>query len=349
MNKPPGNPADRHIKNYSPDSLAPILADMGFEKFRLDQILSWLYNKGVTSWEDMRNVGKSQRKALAQRFELGILTPESVQKSKDGTRKYLFKLDDSSKVESVLIPDGKRKTLCISSQVGCALGCKFCHTGTMGLKRNLEQWEIIEQILAVTRERPASQAPTNVVLMGMGEPLMNYDNVVGAVELMVLDRGMAFSHRHITLSTAGIPKMIDRLAEDEVPLSIAISLNAADDELRSRIMPVNVKYPLSEVLAAIERYPFSNRRRVTFEYIMFRGVNDDELNARKLANRVKRFPCKINLIPFNGFPGCEFEASDPEAVEKFAAVLRDKHLSVFVRKSRGADIMAACCQLAAKE
>ena len=336
------------IKNLSSEDLAGKLAEMGLETFRVPQILSWLYNKGVTGWEDMTNLSKSLRAELAERFTLGVLEPAQVQISADGTRKYLFRLPDGLKIESVLIPDGRRITLCVSSQVGCALGCRFCYTGTMGFKRNLETWEIMEQILAVRRDRPAAQAPTNIVFMGMGEPLLNYDNVVNAARMLALDVGLNFSSRHVTLSTVGIPELLERLADDSVPLSLAISLNAAKDDLRSKIMPVNKKYPLEKVLEALEKYPLLHRRRFTFEYVMLRGINDDELCARQIANCVKRFPCKVNLISFNSFPGCDYEPSVKEVIERFQRWLREKNISAFIRKSRGLDIMAACGQLAAR-
>ena len=336
------------IKNFSVQDLAEKLAEMGLESFRQAQILSWLYNKGVTSWEEMTNLSKSLRTELAEHFSLGVLEPAQVQVSSDGTRKYLFELPDGLKVESVLIPDGRRITLCVSTQVGCALGCKFCYTGTLGFKRNLETWEIMEQALAVRRDRPADEAPTNIVFMGMGEPLLNYENVVRAVRLLALDTGLNFGSRRITLSTVGIPDLLDRLAKDNAPLSMAISLNAPRDNLRSRIMPVNKRYPLEKVLAALEKYPLAHRRRFTFEYVMLRGVNDDELCARQLANCVKRFPCKVNLISFNPFPGCEYESSGLEVTQRFQESLREKHISAFIRNSRGSDIMAACGQLAAK-
>lgn len=336
------------IKNLSSEYLAEKLAEMGLETFRGNQILSWLYNKGVTGWEGMTNLSKSLRAELAERFMLGVLEPAQVQISVDGTRKYLFQLPDGLKIESVLIPDGRRITLCVSTQVGCALGCRFCYTGTMGFKRNLETWEIMEQVLAVRRDRPVAQAPTNIVFMGMGEPLLNYDNLVRAVRLLAMDVGLNFSSRHVTLSTVGIPELLDRLADDSVPISLAISLNAAKNDLRSKIMPVNKKYPLDEVLEVLEKYPLSHRRRVTFEYVMLKGINDDELCARQLANCIKRFPCKVNLIPFNSFPGCDYEPSGMEAIERFQRWLREKNISAFIRKSRGPDIMAACGQLAAR-
>ncbi len=336
------------IKNLSVEELDDRLAEMGLEKYRLAQILGWLYNKGVTGWDAMTNLRKSLRADLAEHFSIGILEPATVQVSEDSTRKYLFELEDGLKIESVLIPDGKRKTLCISSQVGCAMGCRFCYTGELGFTRNLDVWEIIEQVLAVRRERPASEAPTNIVFMGMGEPLLNYDNVIRAVRLLVLDEGLNFSSRHITISTVGIPDLIDRLARQATPLNLAVSLNAPDDDLRSAIMPVNRRYPLDKVFAALDKFPLPSRRRITFEYIMLKDLNDDELTARRLANRVKRIPCKVNLIPFNSFPGCDFKPSPPEVIERFQALLRSKHISAFIRESRGADIMAACGQLAAR-
>lgn len=319
---------------------------LGLPRYRADQLIGWIYDKGVTDWDSMTNISKPLRAQLREIFSHRIFVPEKIQISADGTRKYRFALTDGARVESVLIPEERRRTLCVSSQVGCALRCAFCLTGALGFSRNLETWEIVEQILAVRRERPPEEAPSNVVLMGMGEPLLNYENVARAARLMALDHGLKFSHRRITLSTVGIPKALDRLAHDNVPVSLAISINAADEETRSRIMPVNKSYPLAEVIEALERFPLSNRKRITFEYVMLSGINDSPLHARKLANRIKRFPCKINLIPFNPFPGSDLRPSPRDAVEEFQRILHEKHFTTVIRKSRGADIMAACGQLA---
>lgn len=333
------------IKNLLLEEIAARLGELGLPRYRADQLIGWIYEKGVTDWNSMTNLSKALRAQLAEIFTHRILVPQKVQVSSDGTRKYLFELSDGALVESVLIPEERRRTLCVSSQVGCALACAFCFTGTLGFSRNLETWEIMEQLLAVKRDRPPEEAATNVVLMGMGEPLLNYENVVRAARLMALDNGMKFSHHRITLSTVGIPKLLDRLAHDNAPVSLAISVNAPDEETRSRIMPVNKSYPLEEVIAALERFPLPNRKRITFEYVMLAGINDSQLHARKLANKIKRLPCKVNLIPFNPFPGSDFRPSPREVVEDFQQILREKHLTTIIRKSRGQDIMAACGQL----
>ena len=335
------------IKNLLPEEIAGRLNMLGLPRYRADQIIGWIYDKGVTDFDSMTNLSKALRAQIKEIFTHRILVPKKVWISTDGTRKYLFELPDGACIESVLIPEERRRTLCVSSQVGCALACSFCFTGTMGFTRNLETWEIIEQALAVRRERPIEEWPTNVVLMGMGEPLLNYENVIRAARLMARDIGLKFSHRRITLSTVGIPMMLDRLAHDDAPVSLAISINAPDDQTRSRIMPVNRSYPLDEVIEALERFPLTNRKKITFEYVMLAGINDSPLHARKLANKIKRFPCKVNLIYFNPYPGSEFKASPREAVEEFQKILREmKHLTTIIRKSRGQDIMAACGQLA---
>jgi len=347
MSRADGNRPEQ-IKNFSPDELAARLAGMGLERFRVDQVMGWIYGKNTVEWENMTNLGKSLRKRFAEIFNIGVLDPSDEQVSEDGARKLLFELEDGEKVESVYIPDGKRRTLCVSSQVGCSLGCRFCRTATLGFTRNLETWEIMEQLLAFRRLLPVDCAPTNVVFMGMGEPLLNYENVKRAVVLMADDRGVNLSRRHITVSTAGIPDKIRLLGLEKVPASLAVSLNAPDDETRSMIMPVNRRYPLGELFGALRKYPVPRRRRITFEYVMLKGVNDRVGQARDLARLLKGIPSKVNLIPFNPFPGSDYEPSPMEVIERFQAELRGFGVSAFIRKSRGSDIMAACGQLAAK-
>lgn len=337
------------IKNFSVDEFAAELEYAGFERYRTEQILTWIYARGVTDWDAMTNLSKSGRVELESLFRVGILDPARVQISSDGARKYLFELEDGLKIESVLIPDGRRVTLCVSTQVGCALACKFCFTGMMGFIRNLQQWEILEQVLAVRRDRPPEEWPTNVVFMGMGEPLMNYENVMRAVRIMMLDYGLNLSPRRITLSTAGIPDKIEKLAGERPQISIALSLNAPDNELRTKLMPVNKRHSIEDVFSALKKFPLTNRRRITFEYIMLKGKNDDELSARRLANLVKRFPCKVNLIPFNPYPGAFLEPSSMRDIEVFQEILKSKNISAFIRRSRGSDILAACGQLAVRE
>lgn len=336
------------IKNLKPSMVERTVLEMGLPRYRADQLINWIYAKWVTDWEVMTNLSKELRKKLSEKFLHQILVPEEILSSRDGTRKFLFRLKDDLTIESVLIPDRDRRTLCISSQVGCALKCAFCYTGTIGFKRNLETWEILEQVLAVKRALPLEEHPTNIVFMGMGEPLLNYDNVIRAVEILNLDNGLKFSHRRMTISTAGIIPAIEKLSREQAPISLALSLNASDDKTRSVIMPITQRYPLDEVLKALEKFPLSNRKRITFEYVMLKDVNDTPLHARQLANKIKRFPCKVNLIPFNPFPNAPFSASSAERVEEFQKILREKHISAFIRKSRGADILAACGQLAGK-
>lgn len=336
------------IKNLTPSMLEHIIVGMGLPRYRTDQIINWIYAKGVTDWDTMTNLSKELRKQLAQNFSHQILVPKEILLSRDGTRKFLFVLKDGLTIESVLIPDKDRRTLCISSQVGCPLKCGFCYTGTIGFKRHLETWEILEQVLAVKRALRVDEHPTNIVFMGMGEPLLNYDNVIKAVEILNMDNGLKFSHRRITISTAGILPAIEKLSQEQAPISLALSLNAPDDKTRSKIMPINKNYPLDEVLKALTKFPLSNRKRITFEYVMLADVNDTPLHARQLGNKIKSFPCKVNLIPFNLFPNASFSPSPADTIEEFQKTLREKHISTFIRKSRGADILAACGQLAGK-
>lgn len=336
------------IKNLTPSMLEHIIVGMGLPRYRTDQIINWIYAKGVTDWDTMTNLSKELRKQLAQNFSHQILVPKEILLSRDGTRKFLFVLKDGLTIESVLIPDKDRRTLCISSQVGCPLKCGFCYTGTIGFKRHLETWEILEQVLAVKRALRVDEHPTNIVFMGMGEPLLNYDNVIKAVEILNMDNGLKFSHRRITISTAGILPAIEKLSQEQAPISLALSLNAPDDKTRSKIMPINKNYPLDEVLKALTKFPLSNRKRITFEYVMLADVNDTPLHARQLGNKIKSFPCKVNLIPFNLFPNASFSPSPADTIEEFQKTLWEKHISTFIRKSRGADILAACGQLAGK-
>lgn len=347
MSRAHGNKPEQ-IKNFSPDELAARLADLGLERFRGVQVMGWLYGKGVTGWESMTNLSKPLRSELAGIFNIGVLQPSGELVSADGARKFLFELKDGNRIESVYIPDGKRRTLCISTQVGCSMGCKFCRTATLGFRRNLETWEIMEQLLAVRRRLPEDSAPTNVVFMGMGEPLLNYDNVVRAVRLITADNGVNLGRRHVTISTVGIPDKIRMLGVEKAPASPAVSLNAPDDETRSIIMPANRRYPLRQLFKSLRSYPAPRGRRITFEYVMLKDINDGEDRARKLAKLLKGIPSKVNLIPFNPFPGCDYESTPMEGIERFQAVLRRLGVSAFIRKSRGSDIMAACGQLAAE-
>jgi 23S rRNA (adenine2503-C2)-methyltransferase len=350
-----------NIKVMSRDEIVSTLGTMGFRKYRGGQVFAWLYGRGAVSFEDMTDISRQERAELAERFFIPRLRLAAVETSSDGTRKFLFLLDDGHSVESVLIPDEDRLTLCISSQVGCGQACRFCLTGAGGFTRNLKAHEIVDQVVEVERTLvevaggcgagdrlpllDAGRRITNLVLMGMGEPLANYDEVVKALAIVTAEEGMGFSPRRVTLSTAGLVPEMEKLGRSGLKVNLAVSLNAATDEVRSRIMPVNRRYPLQELLAACRRYPLEPRRRITFEYVLLRGVNDREEDARRLVRLLHGIRCKINLIPFNPLPGSEFGRPDEGQVTKFQTILVGHHFTAPVRTSRGRDISAACGQL----
>ncbi len=333
-------------------------------RMRAQQIWHWLYHRGVTSFADMTNVSKALRQRLEETFDISRPEVAARQISVDGTRKWLLRLppDDTGarhEVEVVYIPEEDRGTLCISSQVGCTLNCTFCHTGTQRLVRNLTAGEIVSQVLvakddlgdwpdriAQDPDAPASgRWITNVVLMGMGEPLYNFDNVREAVAIISDGEGISLSRRRITLSTAGVAPLIPK-AGAEMDVMLAISLHATTDEVRDRLVPLNRKYPIAEVLEACRNYPgLSNARRITFEYVMLKGINDSVADAKRLVGLLKGIPAKVNLIPFNPWPGSPYECSDWETIERFAEVVNRAGYASPVRSPRGRDIMAACGQL----
>jgi len=335
-------------------------------QMRVSQVWSWLYVRGATDFTAMTNIGKGLRERFAALFTLDRPEIVTEQVSMDGTRKWLLRLaparagEKPAEVETVYIPEPDRGTLCVSSQVGCTLSCTFCHTGTQKLVRNLTAGEIVAQIL-IARDRigdwPGASAPdprglpnterklTNVVLMGMGEPLYNFDNVKAAMEIAADGDGLSLSKRRITLSTSGVVPMIPR-AGAEMGTMLAISLHAVRDELRDVLVPINRKWPISELLAACRAYPgLSNARRITFEYVMLKGVNDSIAEAKELVRLLKGIPAKINLIPFNPWPGSPYECSDWETIERFADVVNRAGYASPIRTPRGRDIMAACGQL----
>jgi len=328
------------LKNHDLDELESFIAGCGKERYRARQIFKWLYQKGAVSFEEMSNLSKEFRRELSETAFISELVPEVTEVSLDGTRKYLFRLADGNSIESVLIPEEDRNTLCISSQVGCAMGCQFCMTGSFRLVRNLSTAEIVNQICAVKREADVK----NIVFMGMGEPLANLENVIRALRIITDDDGLQFSTRRVTVSTAGLVPELDRLGE-AVTANLAVSLNATTDELRDRIMPVNRVYPLRELLAACKRFPLPSRRYITFEYVLIRGLNDSIDDARRLVRLVSGIPCKINLIAFNEHERCSFRSPSQEAIDVFHKYLLDKHFTVITRASRGGDISAACGQL----
>ena len=286
------------------------------------------------------NLSKDFRQELEKIASISNLEPEVIEASADGTKKYLFRLADGNAIESVLIPDEDRTTLCISSQVGCAMGCEFCLTGTFKLTRNLTTAEIVNQVCAVKRLEPVR----NIVFMGMGEPLANLKNVIGALKILTDPDGFQFSTRKVTVSTAGlVPEMAELGAA--VTVNLAVSLNATTDEVRDRIMPINRRYPLKALLAACKAFPLPSRRWITMEYVMIRGVNDSLDDARRLVRLISNIPSKVNLIPFNEHDGCAFQTPNQDTIDRFHKFLLDKHVTVITRSSRGSDISAACGQL----
>jgi 23S rRNA (adenine2503-C2)-methyltransferase len=361
------------LKNLTLPALEQFLQGQGKERFRALQVFKWIYQQDIVNFDEMTNISKTLRTELAETAFISNLETEAVEEGSDGTRKYLFNLGDGHAVESVLIPIEGRNTLCISSQVGCAMACEFCLTGTFKLARNLTTAEIVNQIMAVKRDitrnppsllveqstfddedesddgQPASPAAIrNVVLMGMGEPLHNLDNVIPAIQIMIDGNGLQLSNRRVTVSTCGLVPEMARLGREIPNVNLAVSLNATTDELRDRIMPVNRSYPIRTLLQACREFPLPGRRKVTFEYVMLGGVNDSLDDAKRLLRLISDIPNKVNLIPFNEHKGCEFRAPTRAAIDAFHKYLIDRHVTVITRDSRGGDISAACGQLKGK-
>ena len=327
------------------------LIEIGEKPFRAKQIWNWIYARGALSFDEMTNISKETRAVLAQHFSISRPEISKDLTSFDGTRKWLVKFTDGKEVEVVFIPEETRGTLCISSQVGCTLACKFCHTGTQTWVRNLEASEIISQILIakdlIKDWDRNNRRLTNIVFMGMGEPFFNYENVSQTVKILNDTEGLDMSARKTTISTSGLVPEILRCAE-ELKTNLAISLHATNDELRTDIMAINKKYPLAELMKACQTYNKLNpNQKITFEYVMLRGVNDKEEHARELINLIKRYNlnAKINLIPFNPWLGCDYTNSEQQTILKFQKILKDANLVAPVRKTRGEDVMAACGQL----
>ena len=331
--------------------LAEALCEAGAEKFRAKQVWQWLYAHGVTDFAKMSNIAKGQQAVFADRFTIGRPGVDRALVSEDGTRKWLLSFADGNKVESVHIPEEDRGALCVSSQVGCTLTCSFCHTGTMKLVRNLTAGEIVGQVLVARdalKEWPAPQENrllSNIVMMGMGEPLYNYDQVSKALRIIMDPEGIAISKRRITLSTSGIVPLIARCGE-ELGVNLAISLHAVRDDLRNELVPINKKYPIAELLEACRNYPAANNaRRITFEYVMLKDVNDTDADARELVRLLDGIHAKVNLIPFNPWPGAPYVCSSGNRIHQFAEILNNAGYSSPVRTPRGRDIFAACGQL----
>ncbi|MEZ0225016.1 MAG: 23S rRNA (adenine(2503)-C(2))-methyltransferase RlmN [Alphaproteobacteria bacterium] len=338
----------------SPEELGEVLAIHELPKFRAKQIWHWIYHRGARDFASMGNLPKDLRTLLTEKYSIERPKVITEQRSSDGTIKWLLAMSDGQQIEAVFIPEARRGTLCVSSQVGCTLTCKFCHTGTQPLVRNLGAHEILQQIMHardVLGEWPSKENAnegrdlTNIVMMGMGEPLYNYANVAKALKICMDEDGLGISKRRITLSTSGVVPQIVQCGE-ELGVNLAISLHAPTDELRSSIMPINNKYPLKDLLDACLNYPgLSDVRRITFEYVMLKDVNDRDDDARNLVKLLRDIPCKINIIPFNPWPGSGYECSEEARIGAFARILENAGYDAPVRKPRGRDILAACGQL----
>ena len=333
------------------EGLAGPVRDLGLPCYRVKQLWHWIYHRGVRDFGAMTSIARPVRAALAERFTLARPATAAEQISSDGTRKWLLRFADGREAETVFIPEEDRGTLCISSQVGCTLNCRFCHTGTQPWVRNLEAGEIVGQLMLARDalgDWPSAKAErriTNIVLMGMGEPLYNYDNVARAAAILTDGDGIAISRRKLTLSTAGVVPALRRCGE-ELGVNLAVSLHAVTDEVRDEIVPLNRRWPIAELLDACRNYRgIDNARRITFEYVMLDGVNDSDADARELVRLLKDIPAKINLIPFNPWPGAPYACSSGNRIRAFAALCLDGGLTCTVRTPRGRDIMAACGQL----
>jgi 23S rRNA (adenine2503-C2)-methyltransferase len=333
------------LRNLTFLELQDWIAAIGLEPYRAEQVSRWIFQPDILAFDQMTNLSKKWRGLFQEQAYLSRLNIIKVENSSDGTKKFLLELEDGERIESVLIPERDHYTLCISSQVGCAQKCRFCFTGRIGLKRNLKASEIINQILTAQRALTETDPLlTNIVLMGMGEPLDNFENTIRALKTLLSPQGMQFSHRHVTLSTAGlVPEM--KALGNLLPVNLAVSLNAAEDATRNRLMPVNRKYPLETLIEACKVFPLPHKKRITFEYILIRGINDSPQAARDLAKLLKGVKAKINLIPFNAHPGSGFQPPEEEAILRFQDLLIQRQYTVMIRRSKGTDISAACGQL----
>jgi 23S rRNA (adenine2503-C2)-methyltransferase len=339
-----------------PDLRSMTLADaeafavaQGWPRFRGEQVWRWVHDRGARSFDEMSNLSRETRAAMAERAVIGSLTIAEVQTSRDGTRKLRLLTRDGQSIESVLIPMGEHTTQCISSQVGCAVDCQFCATAKLGLKRNLDAGEIVDQVYLGRRlleEVEPGRRLTNLVYMGMGEPLHNYDNMIQSLRILTHDKGAGMSQRRITVSTSGLVPKLEKLGAEDVRPNLAVSLNAPNDEIRDQIMPINRKWNIGKLLAALRAYPLEQRRRITFEYVLLAGVNDSLRDAAQLSKLLRGLKCKVNIIPYNPHPEAPYERPTPAAVEVFQNECKRLGLTTYLRLPRGDDIDAACGQLA---
>lgn len=340
----------KDIRTLSKEQLRDFFVSNGDKAFRGNQVFEWLWSKGAHSFEDMSNVSKETRAMLEAHFVINHVTVDTMQRSEDGTVKNAVKLHDGLIVESVLIPTETRTTACVSSQVGCSLDCNFCATARLKRMRNLEPGEIYDQVVAIDQEsRKVHNRPlSNIVFMGMGEPLMNYNNVIKAIDKITSDEGLGMSARRITVSTSGIPKMIKKMADDEVKFKLAVSLHSAIDDVRARIMPFSSNFPLADLRESLEYWYQKTKSKITYEYVVWKGINDNKQAVDALVKFCKYVPCKVNLIEYNPIDDGEFQQASNEAIELYIKTLTSNNIVAKVRRSRGKDIDAACGQLANK-
>jgi 23S rRNA (adenine2503-C2)-methyltransferase len=333
------------LKELLPKEMTDLFVQWGLRPYRTGQVVSWIYVYQALTFEEMSNISKSDRSFLAEHARIGDLRVMEQRRAADGTEKWLLGLEDGPGVETVLIPEEGHWTQCISTQVGCAMGCGFCRTAAMGFRRHLRTWEIVDQVVVARRGFEGGRI-RNVVLMGMGEPLANYDAVIRAIRIMLLPQGLDLSKRRVTLSTCGLVPEMRKLASEGLGISIAVSLNATTDEIRSRLMPINRRYPIKILLAACRELPLPSRSRITFEYVLLKDVNDTLEDAGRLVKLLRGMRCKVNLIPHNPYPGSPFQRPSEAHVLAFQRVLADAAFTAPIRWSHGADISAACGQLA---
>ncbi|AIG30825.1 50S rRNA methyltransferase [Flavobacterium psychrophilum] len=341
----------KDIRALSKDQLRDFFVINKDKAFRGNQVYEWLWSKGAHSFEDMTNVSKGTRQMLVENFVINHIKVDTMQRSSDGTVKNAVRLHDGLIVESVLIPTETRTTACVSSQVGCSLDCNFCATARLKRMRNLEPGEIYDQVLAIDREsklyfnRPLS----NIVFMGMGEPLMNYNNVIKAIDMITSSEGLGMSPKRITVSTSGVSKMIKKMADDEVKFKLAVSLHSAVEEIRNKIMPFTKSFPLPELREALQYWYHKTKSKITYEYVVWKGINDNKESVDALVKFCKHVPCKVNLIEYNPIDDGEFQQASPESINAYIKALEANGIIAKVRHSRGKDIDAACGQLANKE
>jgi len=341
----------KDIRAVSKEELREFFVANGDKAFRGNQVYEWLWSKGAHSFEDMTNVSKTTRNMLENHFVINHIKVDKMQRSEDGTVKNAVRLHDGLVVESVLIPTNTRTTACVSSQVGCSLDCNFCATARLKRMRNLEPAEIYDQVIAIDKESRLyyNHPLSNIVFMGMGEPLMNYNNVMKAIEMITSDEGLGMSPKRITVSTSGVPKMIKKMADDEVKFNLAVSLHSAIDDIRSRIMPFSQSFPLADLRESLEYWYRKTKSKISFEYVVWKGINDDKASIDALVKFCKYVPCKVNLIEYNPIDDGEFQQASEESINGYIKALEATGIVVKVRRSRGKDIDAACGQLANKE